>query len=90
MRQNEQAYPMATGQAEAAQRAFLLRVYHWMTLGLALTALAVAVLGAAPLASVVEALVGDGAVIGDQAGAVAALLAVSGTRKLSILALITR
>jgi FtsH-binding integral membrane protein len=37
MRQNEQAYPMATGQAEAAQRAFLLRVYHWMTLGLALT-----------------------------------------------------
>ena len=37
MRQDDRAVPLEIGHAETAQRSFLLRVYHWMTLGLALT-----------------------------------------------------
>lgn len=37
MNRQEHAYPLDTSHAGAAQRSFLMRVYHWMTLGLALT-----------------------------------------------------
>jgi FtsH-binding integral membrane protein len=39
MRQDERVVSMEMSHAETAQRSFLLRVYHWMTLGLALTGL---------------------------------------------------
>jgi len=37
MRQDERTFPMDAGRTAEAERSFLLRVYHWMTLGLALT-----------------------------------------------------
>jgi len=37
MNRQEHAHTLDTTRAEAGQRSFLLRVYHWMTLGLALT-----------------------------------------------------
>ena len=39
MSQEERTYPVEMTRSEAGQRSFLMRVYHWMTLGLALTGL---------------------------------------------------